>query len=154
MKRLAAEGFPKEQILNFGFGYMPGGGAELDWITINATPAFHASDTGVALGHIVRAKDGTTIYHTGDTALLAEMEIYARLYPLDVVLLPIGGVFTMDAKQAAHALTMLKPKAWPYPSITGRFPSFPNRPTSFWRRPRKRPRKPRSWPWSRAASWI
>lgn len=121
MKRLIAEGFPKDQVLNFGFGYMPGGGAELDWVAINATPACHASDTGVALGHIVRAADDTTVYHTGDTALFAEMEIYAQLYPMDVVLLPIGGVFTMDAKQAAHALTMLKPKL----AIPIHYRSFP-----------------------------
>lgn len=121
MKRLIAEGFPKDQILNFGFGYMPGGGAELKWVTINATPAYHASETGVALGHIVRAADGTTVYHTGDTALFCEMEIYAELYPMDVVLLPIGGVFTMDAKQAAHALTMLNPKL----AIPIHYRSFP-----------------------------
>jgi L-ascorbate metabolism protein UlaG (beta-lactamase superfamily) len=111
MRRLMAEGLPEEQVVNFGRGYMPGGGADLDWITIRTTPAYHASDTGIAMGHIVIAADGTTIYHAGDTGLFSEMEIYARLYPIDLALLPIGGVFTMDAKQASFALTLLKPKA-------------------------------------------
>jgi L-ascorbate metabolism protein UlaG (beta-lactamase superfamily) len=121
MKRMVAEGFPDGQIVNFGSGYMPGGGAELDWVTVYATHAYHASETGVALGHIVRAADGTTVYHAGDTGLFSEMEIYAKLYPIDVAFIPIGGVFTMDAKQASHALTMLKPKM----AIPMHYGSFP-----------------------------
>lgn len=111
MRRLKAEGLPEERVVNFGSGYMPGGGADLEWVTIRATPAYHASDTGVAMGHIVIAADGTTIYHAGDTGLFSEMEIYAKLYPIDLAFLPIGGIFTMDAKQAGFALTMLTPKA-------------------------------------------
>ena len=38
------------------------------------------------------------------------MGIYAQLYPLDVVLLPIGGGGTMDAFQAAEAVRLMVPK--------------------------------------------
>ena len=61
-------------------------------------------------GYIVIAADGTTIYHTGDTSLIAEMGLYAQLYPLDVVLIPIGGGGTMDAFQAAEAIRLMTPK--------------------------------------------
>ena len=35
------------------------------------------------------------------------MELWGRLYPIDVALLPMGGVFTMDARQAALACKLL-----------------------------------------------
>ncbi len=110
VKRLVAEGFNEKQVVNFGFGYMVGGGVQLDWVKVTSTPAFHASDTACALGNIVQAADGTTVYHAGDTSLFSEMALYGRLYPMDVAIVPIGGVFTMDAYQAAEAVKMLSPK--------------------------------------------
>ncbi len=108
--RLTAEGFSADQVANFGMGYMVGGGVTLDWVQVVATPAFHSSDTACAMGTIVKAGDGTTVYHAGDTALFSDMALYGRLYPTDVALLPIGGVFTMDAYQAGEAVKMINPK--------------------------------------------
>ena len=110
MARLTGEGFDGDKVVNFGMGYMVGGGVTLDWVTVTAIPAFHASDTACALGTIVKAADGTTVYHAGDTSLFSDMELFARLYPIDVALLPIGGVFTMDAFQASEAARMINPK--------------------------------------------
>ncbi|MFO7964840.1 MAG: metal-dependent hydrolase [Desulfobacterales bacterium] len=107
--RLTAEGFSADQVVNFGMGYMVGGGVSLDWIQVTSTPAFHSSDTACAMGTIVKT-GGITVYHAGDTALFGDMALYARLYPMDVALLPIGGVFTMDAYQAAEAVKMIGPK--------------------------------------------
>ena len=110
MRRLIDEGFDEAQVVNFGMGYMVGGGVDLDWVKVVATPAFHSSDTACALGTIVKAPDGTTVYHAGDTCVFGDMELYGSLYPMDVALLPIGGVFTMDAYQAAEAARLLDPK--------------------------------------------
>jgi L-ascorbate metabolism protein UlaG (beta-lactamase superfamily) len=110
MRRLINEGLRKEQVVNNGMGYLVGGGVDLDWVKVVAVPAFHTSDTSCAVGTIVKTADGTTIYHTGDTSLTMEMELYSRLYPLDVVILPIGGGGTMDAFQAAEAVRMMNPK--------------------------------------------
>lgn len=110
MWRLIDEGLRKDQVVNDGTGYLPGGGIDLGWVKVVATPAHHTSDTACAIGTIVIAADGTTIYHVGDTSLIAEMEIYARLYPLDVVIVPVGGIGTMDALQAFEAVRMMRPK--------------------------------------------
>ncbi|MFN2127841.1 MAG: metal-dependent hydrolase [Anaerolineales bacterium] len=110
MRRLIEEGFDEKQVVNFGSGYMVGGGVDLSWVKITSTPAFHSSDTACALGTIAKAADGTTIYHAGDTCVFGDMELYGRLYPLDVACIPIGGVFTMDAYQAGEAVKMLNPK--------------------------------------------
>ena len=55
----------------------------------------------------IRTPDGKHIYHAGDTCIFAGMELWGRLYPIDVALLPMGGVFTMDARQAALACKLL-----------------------------------------------
>jgi L-ascorbate metabolism protein UlaG (beta-lactamase superfamily) len=110
VRRFTEEGFNPEQVVNFGSGYMVGGGVALDWVKVTATPAFHSSDTACALGTIVQVSDGTTVYHAGDTSLFGDMELFGRLYQMDVAFLPIGGVFTMDAFQASEAVKLLNPK--------------------------------------------
>lgn len=110
VKRLIDEGFKEDQVVNFGFGYMVGGGVEFDWVKVTSTPAFHSSDTACALGNIVQTADGTTVYHAGDTSLFGDMELFGRVYPMDLAILPIGGVFTMDAHQASEAVKLIKPK--------------------------------------------
>ncbi|HDR15365.1 MAG TPA: metal-dependent hydrolase [Desulfobacteraceae bacterium] len=111
MAKIGESGFDKEKIGNFGMGFLIGGGLDLDWVTVRATPAFHASDSSVAIGLIVKAPDGTTIYFGGDTGIFGDMALWARLYPLDIAILPIGGIFTMDAYQASEAVKLLQPKA-------------------------------------------
>ena len=119
--RLMDEGLPEERAANHGMGFNPGGGVDLGWVRVVATQAFHSSDTGTPLGLIIQAQDKTTVYHAGDTGIFGDMELFGRLYPLDAALVPVGGVFTMDAFQAAQATAMLKPKV----VIPMHFATFP-----------------------------
>ena len=121
VRKMAEEGFNEDQIVNFGHGYMVGGGVSFDWAKVTSTPAFHSSDTACAIGTIVRASDGTTLYHAGDTSVFSDMELFGRLYPMDVAFIPIGGVFTMDAYQAGEAVKMINPKM----AIPIHYGSFP-----------------------------
>lgn len=121
VRRLQEEGFKSDRVVNSGSGYMVGGGVRLDWVKVVSIPAFHASDTACAIGNIVIAADGTTVYHAGDTCVFSDMGLFGRLYPMDVALLPIGGVFTMDAYQASEAVHLLKPKM----AIPIHYASFP-----------------------------
>ncbi|MCX8162969.1 MAG: MBL fold metallo-hydrolase [Candidatus Micrarchaeota archaeon] len=53
----------------------------------------------------------TRVYVAGDTDLIEEMKNYSA----DVAIVPIGGTYTMNAEQAAKAISILKPKlAIPY----------------------------------------
>lgn len=101
---------PAEKVVNSGMGFGAGGGFDLGWIKAVSTPAFHSSDTGNCVGYIVTAADGTTVYHAGDTSIFGDMALFSRLYPIDVAMVPIGGVFTMDPNQAAEAVKLLQPK--------------------------------------------
>jgi L-ascorbate metabolism protein UlaG (beta-lactamase superfamily) len=121
VQRLTDSGVNPDKVVNAGMGFNVGGGVDLEWCRVICLPAFHSSDTGCPSGLIVRTADGTTIYHAGDTSLFGDMELYGRLYPIDVALLPIGGVFTMDPAQAAEAVRLLKPKK----VVPMHFGSFP-----------------------------
>lgn len=77
-------------------------------VSVTLVPAWHtsASDEGEYLGApagLVITMGNSTIYHAGDTAIFGDMALIEELYRPDVVLLPIGGTYTMDAKTAAIA---------------------------------------------------
>jgi L-ascorbate metabolism protein UlaG (beta-lactamase superfamily) len=107
--KLVAQGLPVAQVLN-GIGFNIGGTVRQGDIRVTMTQATHSSESGVAAGYVLRLADGYTIYHAGDTGLFAGMELLGRLYAIDLALLPIGGIFTMCARQAAVACTLLRCK--------------------------------------------
>ena len=51
--------------------------------------------------------DGPKLYFAGDTNVFGDMALIARLYAPDVAILPIGGHYTMDPREAAVALELL-----------------------------------------------
>ncbi len=113
-------GLPESQILN-GIGFNIGGTVEHNGIAVTMVQATHSCDAGVPVGFIIRLEDGYTIYHAGDTGILSSMALWGKLYDIDLALLPIGGVFTMDAPQAALAAMMLRCKK-AVPMHWGTFP--------------------------------
>ena len=74
------------------------------------TDAYHSSETGTPAGYILTLEDGKVLYHAGDTCLHVNMATWGDLFNIDVALLPIGSHYTMDARQAARALKLLKAK--------------------------------------------
>lgn len=77
-------------------------------VNVTLVPAWHtsASEEGEYLGApagLVITMGGQTIYHAGDTGIFGDMALIQELYKPDVVLLPIGGTYTMDAATAALA---------------------------------------------------
>ena len=57
------------------------------------------------LGYIIKINN-KKIYHAGDTDLIPEM----NNLNVDIALLPIGGIYTMNAKEAAQAVSKIKCK--------------------------------------------
>ena len=78
--------------------------------TVELADYFSVKDTfGLASGILLHA-EGKTIYHAGDTALFSDMKLIGEDYPIDVAFLPIGDNYTMGPKDAAKAVTFLKPR--------------------------------------------
>ena len=70
----------------------------------NATTGKDESHAGgEPLGFIIELEDGFRIWHMGDTGLFGDMKFIADYYKPDLVLMPIGGNFTMGPKEAAYA---------------------------------------------------
>lgn len=67
---------------------------------------FHPKNFGFG---VVIALDGVKIYHAGDTDFVPEMRDLA-LEKIDIALLPVGGTYTMTAREAVEAVRTIKPK--------------------------------------------
>lgn len=107
--RLMRDGLPQAQVVN-GIGINVGGSVNLGSVRATMVQAVHSSESGLPVGYILTMPDGYTLYHAGDTAIFATMELYGKLFSIDTALLPVGGTFTMDARQAAVACKLLRCK--------------------------------------------
>ncbi len=101
---------PEEKVCYFGYGMNIGGSLLYEGITVIMTQAFHSTETGAPCGYIIKVEDGTTMYHAGDTGIFDSMKTFGERYKIDVAMLPIGSVFTMDPLQAAWAAKMIAPR--------------------------------------------
>ena len=76
-----------------------------------ATDKLESHPAGEPMGFIVELENGFKIWHMGDTGLFSDMKFISEYYKPDLVLIPIGGNFTMAPEDAAYALkTWVKPK--------------------------------------------
>jgi L-ascorbate metabolism protein UlaG (beta-lactamase superfamily) len=69
-----------------------------------ATSKNESHPAGEAMGYIIELENGFKIWHMGDTGLFPDMKFIAEYYKPDLVLIPIGGNFTMDPVDAAYAM--------------------------------------------------
>ena len=78
---------------------------------------------GVAAGFVLTIAGGPILYHAGDTSVFGDMQLIRELYRLEVAMLPIGGHFTMDPREAALAVRYLTPRVV-LPLHWGTFPQI------------------------------
>jgi len=118
-------------------GFNMGGTATIRHTKITMVPAFHSSSIGapglefsaaMAVGMVVDS--GKVVYHAGDTCVFGDMKLIGELYKPDVALLPIGGFFTMDPRQAAMATGLINPKI-AIPMHYGTWPPIEQDPKEF-----------------------
>jgi L-ascorbate metabolism protein UlaG (beta-lactamase superfamily) len=113
-----------------------GGTQEVHGLRFTMTQALHSGGIedgsqvhcgGEPCGFILTLEDGTRIYHAGDTAVFADMQLIGEIYQPEIALLPIGDLFTMSPREAAYAARMLKPKVI-VPMHHGTFPALTGTP--------------------------
>ena len=89
-----------------------GGTVEAAGVEFTLTNAFHSSGaddgsyTGEAAG-LIADLGGQKIYFAGDTCVFGDMQLIGRIYSPDVAVLPIGGHFTMDPREAGVACELI-----------------------------------------------
>ncbi|MFI5303182.1 MAG: metal-dependent hydrolase [Nitrospiria bacterium] len=117
MTYLWQEGVDQNKLIPMNIG----GTVKIDDVQITMVRAVHSSGIGPfsaksliyggeAAGFIIELNNGFKIYHTGDTALFGEMKTYSTFYHPNLMLLPIGGIFTMGPKEAALAVDFVHPQ--------------------------------------------
>ena len=96
-------------------GLQIGGAFRFPFGRMKLTLALHGSMTpdgryaGLAAG-VVLSADGTTVYHCGDTGIFYDMKLIGKLDPIDYMLVPIGGNYTMDIVDAVKAVELARPR--------------------------------------------
>ena len=134
---------PPELSLRFGKG---GTITPFPGVKITATHAEHSSEYawtnpatkiaethvgGEPVGFIVELENGFKIYHMGDTGLFGDMKLIGEHYNPDLVMMPIGGHFVMDPKDAAKATKeFLRPK-YVIPMHYGTIPQLKGTPQEY-----------------------
>lgn len=88
-------------------GFNKGGTVDLNGAKVTMVNACHSSTfDGVPIGSeagFMIAGEGHTIYVSGDTDIMADMEWMGDFHKPDIGILSAGGHFTMDMKRAAYA---------------------------------------------------
>jgi L-ascorbate metabolism protein UlaG (beta-lactamase superfamily) len=96
---------------------------------LTLTQALHSSSSsntylGNPCGIVIRAMEGKTLYHMGDTDVFAGMALIDELHRPDVGIVPIGDRFTMGARSAAFACKKFFSFSTILPCHYGTFPGL------------------------------
>ncbi len=89
--------------------FVPGNEADLGWVKIAGVPAYNVNKSfhpkaNMWLGFLIKFPEAS-IYIAGDTDFIPEMNQIRA----DIAILPVGGTYTMDAEEAAHAVNIIHP---------------------------------------------
>ena len=82
----------------------------------------YAEPDGSVCGFVLTFADGPVIYDTADTGVFGDMALISQLYAPDLVIMPVGGKYTMGVKEAAVAAALTRPKV----VIPCHYDTFPN----------------------------
>ena len=85
---------------------------------------------GEACGYVIELDSGLKLYHAGDTNVFGDMRIIQELYHPEIVMLPIGDLYTMSPREAAYACQLLRPKTV-IPMHFGTFPALTGTASQF-----------------------
>ena len=87
---------------------------EISGVLIIGVATFHDADRGKTRGkntvYLMEA-DGISVCHLGDLGHVLTNEQVEEIDNVDVLLLPVGGISTIDAPMAAEVIRQLEPKA-------------------------------------------
>lgn len=104
--------------------------SELLWVNpVTGKEETHVG--GEPVGFIIEFENGFKLYHMGDTGIFNDMQWIGEYYQPDVIMIPIGGHFVMNPKDAAFATReYLKPK-FAVPIHYGTFPVLKGTPQEY-----------------------
>jgi L-ascorbate metabolism protein UlaG (beta-lactamase superfamily) len=88
-------------------------GDKVGAIRVRSVPTFHDNENGLARGKnaaFVVEAEGLTFAHLGDVGHELNDEQLRRIGKVDVLVLPIGGTYTINGEQAKKIVANIKPR--------------------------------------------
>ena len=89
------------------------GAAEVAGFKVTSVPTCHDEAGGSKRGEnrvFIIESDGLRIAHLGDLGHIPTREQYAAMGPVDILMTPVGGFYTIDAAQAWEITKALSPR--------------------------------------------
>lgn len=86
---------------------------EIKGVLVYGVPSYHDDEQGAKRGAniIYRIEmDNISIAHLGDLGHIPSNEIFEKLEGVDVLLIPVGGTYTIGAKEAANIISQIEPR--------------------------------------------
>lgn len=103
------------------------GNYDFDNIKIKGLPTFHDGVQGQERGNnivFIYEIEGLKLAHLGDLGHIFTAEQLNLIGPIDILMIPVGGVYTIDADQAIEIVGQIKPKiVLPMHYKTGNLPA-------------------------------
>jgi len=95
---------------------------EIDGIKIRSVGVYHDDQEGLLRGKngvFVIETDGWRIVHLGDLGHLLTPAQLKRIGPVDVLMIPVGGIYTLNGADAKKVVDQIKPKEYIFPMHYG-----------------------------------
>jgi L-ascorbate metabolism protein UlaG (beta-lactamase superfamily) len=89
------------------------GSHDVAGVKVKAIPCFHDPSQGKERGKnliFVIEADGLRLAHLGDLGHHLSSDILEKMGSIDLLLLPVGGFYTIDAKEATDVMNAIKPR--------------------------------------------
>lgn len=108
-----------------------GQGRQLDWnfvdeafrdVHVRSVGVYHDDVKGMEKGKntvFILEVDGLKIVHLGDLGHVLTEQDRRRIGPVDVLMIPVGGVYTLNGSEAKKVVEQLKPKKYILPMHYG-----------------------------------
>lgn len=86
---------------------------EIKGVSVIGIPSFHDAESGAARGKNTMYRieiDGVKVAHLGDLGHVLTSAQVEQIGGIDVLMIPIGGTYTVDAEKAAQVISDIEPR--------------------------------------------
>lgn len=91
-------------------------------VRIRSVAVYHDNMEGLKFGKcsaFVLEVDGWRIAHLGDLGHLLSPAQVKKIGPVDVLMIPVGGIYTINGSEAKEVVAQIKPKEYIFPMHCG-----------------------------------
>jgi L-ascorbate metabolism protein UlaG (beta-lactamase superfamily) len=91
-------------------------------VHVRTVHSFHDEEGGLKRGKnaiFIVEIDGLKIVHLGDLGHLLDTETVKEIGPVDILMVPIGGIYTINGEKAKEVVKQLKPRLYVLPMHYG-----------------------------------